>query len=90
MSDVETSHFEKAGVENGGIRIPACPRCGTPNVIPYKVERATFGQCAGDNCDAWIAYDVSIIAKAYDNREGAKYAFETYIHDDDETDDLML
>jgi len=33
---------------------------------------------------------VSVVAKAYDSRESAKYAFETYIYDDDETDDLRI
>jgi len=82
MSDPQTAHFERASVEAGGIRIPRCPRCGTPNVIGSYVERATFGPCAGDGCSAWIAYDVSIVAKAYDTREAAKYAFETQIYDD--------
>lgn len=79
----ETAHYERATVEAGGIRIPACPRCGEPNIIPRKLERATFGQCAADDCDAWIAYDVSITAVALDDRESAKYHFETYIHDDE-------
>ena len=83
MSDVQTAHYETATVEAGGIRIPACPRCGTPNVMPRKVERGTFGKCAGDDCDAWIGYNVSIVAKAFDDRESAKYAFETYIYDDE-------
>lgn len=78
----ETSHFERIGVEGNGIRAH-CPRCGQPNVIPYKLERATFAQCSWEDCEAWIAYDVSVVAKAYDHREGAKYAFETYIEDDD-------
>jgi hypothetical protein len=78
----DTTHIERIGVEGNGIRIPACPRCGQPNVIPYKIERATFGQCAAEDCDAWIAYDVSVTAVAYDNRESAKYAFETYIEGD--------
>jgi len=82
MSDVQTAHYERAAVEAGGIRIPACPRCGTPNVMPRKIERASFGECAGDDCDAWLAYDVSITVQAYDERESAKYAFETYIYDD--------
>jgi len=79
----DTLHFERVSVEAGGIRIPACPRCGCPNVLPRKVERATFGKCAGDDCEAWLAYDVSVVAKAFDERESAKYAFETYIHDDE-------
>lgn len=78
----ETQHFERVSVEAGGIRIPACPRCGQPNVIPRKIERATFGKCAGDDCEAWIAYDVSVTAVALDDRESAKYHFETYIHDE--------
>jgi len=84
MSDIQTAHFERVGVENGGIRIPACPRCGTPNVLAGKVERATFAKCANDDCDAWIGYDVSVVAKAFDDRESAKYAFETYIYDEDD------
>lgn len=78
----ETQHFERVSVEAGGIRIPACPRCGQPNVIPRKIERATFGKCAADDCEAWIAYDVSVTAVALDDRESAKYHFETYIHDE--------
>jgi len=78
----ETQHFERVSVEAGGIRIPACPRCGQPNVIPRKVERSTFGQCAAEDCEAWIAYDVSVTAVALDERESAKYHFETYIHDE--------
>lgn len=80
--ETETTHFERVSVENGGIRIPNCPRCGAPNVLPRKVERATFGECANDDCGAWLAYNVSIVVEAHDHRESAKYAFETYIHDD--------
>jgi len=80
----DTAVFERVSVEAGGIRIPACPRCGTPNVIPRKLERATFGKCAGDDCDAWLAYDVRVTAVACDDRESAKYRFETYIHDDED------
>jgi hypothetical protein len=79
----KTQHYERVSVEAGGIRIPACPRCGVPNVVSRKIERATFAQCAGEDCDAWIAYDVSVVAKAYDTREGAKYAYETYIESDE-------
>jgi len=78
----DVAHFERVSVEHGGIRIPACPRCGTPNVIPRKVGRATFGQCAGDDCEAWLAYDVSVVVQAHDERESAKYAYETYIEDE--------
>jgi len=78
-----TNHFERVSVETGGIRIPACPECGAPNIIPRKLERATFGKCAGDDCEAWLAYDVSVVVKSYDNRESAKYAFETHIESDD-------
>lgn len=79
----ETTHFERAGVENGGIRIPACPRCGTPNVIPEVLRRATFGECAGDDCDAWLTYNVAITVVAVDERETAKYRFGTYVRDDE-------
>ena len=79
----DVAHFERVIVETGGIRIPQCPRCGTPNVLPRKVERATFGQCAGDECAAWLAYDVSVVVQAYDERESAKYAYETYIENDE-------
>lgn len=72
----ETQYFERVSVEGNGIRIPACPRCGEPNVIRRTVERATFGECANEDCDAWIAYDVALVAKAYDHREGAKYALK--------------
>jgi ribosomal protein S27AE len=78
----DTAHFERVSVEAGGIRIPQCPRCGAPNVIPRKVERATFGQCAGEECDAWLAYDVSLTVVARDARESAKYHFETHIQND--------
>jgi hypothetical protein len=54
-----------------------------PNVIPRKIERGTFGKCAGDDCEAWIAYDVRLTAVALDERESAKYQFETYIYDDE-------
>jgi len=50
--------------------------------MPYTVERATFGQCAGDDCEAWIAYDVRLTAVAVDSKETAKYRFETYIEPD--------
>lgn len=79
----ETCVFERVAVEAGGIRIPACPQCGTPNVLSHGIERATFAKCAGDDCGAWIAYDVRITAVACDDRESAKYRFETYIHDDE-------
>jgi hypothetical protein len=78
----ETRLYERATVEAGGIRIPQCPRCGTPNVIPRSIERGTFGECAGDDCDAWIAYDVRIAAVACDSREQAKYRFETEVYDE--------
>jgi len=52
-------------------------------VVARKVERATFGKCAGDDCEAWIAYDVRLTAVAVDTREQAKYQFETYIRDDE-------
>jgi len=35
----DTAVFERVSAEAGGIRIPACPRCGTPNVIPRKIEQ---------------------------------------------------
>lgn len=79
MSDV--SHTERVSVENGGLRVH-CPRCGNPNVLARKIERATFAQCSWEDCGAWIAYDVSIVAKAFDEREAAKYAFETEIYDE--------
>lgn len=81
MSD--TSHYERISVEAGGVRIPACPRCGSPLVIDRSIERATFGQCPNGGCGAWIAYDVSVTAVALNDRESAKYHFETYIHDDE-------
>lgn len=86
----ETNVFERVSVENGGIRVPACPRCGEPNVVPRKIERATFGKCAADDCEAWIAYDVRLTAVAFDEREAAKYNFETHIYDDDDAEDLLL
>jgi hypothetical protein len=88
MSEIEI--YERVSVESGGIRIPSCPRCGTPNIVSRKVERATFAECANNECDAWIAYDIRVTAVACDTRELAKYRFETYIYDDDDSEDFRI
>jgi hypothetical protein len=78
----ETTHYESIGVEGNGIRIRGCPRCGSPIVIPYSLKRATFGECPDSDCEAWVTYNVSVTAVAFDDRESAKYHFETYIEED--------
>jgi len=48
----------------------------------YDVASGEAAALAGDDCEAWLAYDVRLTAVALDTRESAKYHFETYIHDD--------
>lgn len=63
-------------VEDRGIRISECPRCGNPIVLDIALKTGTFGECPWEDCGAWVAYDVNVTATAFNTRAAAKAKHE--------------
>lgn len=63
---------DSISVQDNGIRLPHCPSCERPIMLPYGLSTGKFGQCPWEDCSAWLAHEVEVTSLAFDSREEAK------------------